>query len=64
MSMHDVECGVLVKGMFFQSVLEARLVHTTDMVDCRCPVRLQTQVTGEDVGIVSVGDGFIKDAKV
>jgi hypothetical protein len=62
--MHDVACGVLIKGMFFQSVLQARLVHTTDMVDCRCPVRLQTQVTGEDAGTDSVGDGFIMDAEI
>ena len=37
---------------------------TTAMVDCRCPVRLQTQVTGEDAGTDSVGDDFIKEAEI
>ena len=62
--MHDVACDVLIKGMFFPSVLQARLVPTTAMVDCRCPVRLQTQVTGEDAGTDSVGDDFIKEAEI
>ena len=34
------------------------------MVDNRCPVRLQTQVAKEDAGTESVGDDFIKEAKV
>ena len=33
------------------------------MVDSRCPVRLQMQVTEEDAGTDSVGDNFIKEAK-
>ena len=37
---------------------------TTTMVDNRCPVRLQTQVTGEDAGTDSVGGDFIKEAEI
>ena len=62
--MHDVACDVLIKGMFFFAVLQARQAPTTAMVDFRCPVRLQTQVTGEEAGIDSVGDDFIKDAEI
>ena len=36
----------------------------TAMVDCWCPVRLQTQVIGEEAGTDSVGDDVIKEAKV
>ena len=48
----------------FSAVLQARQAPTTAMVDFRCPVRLQTQVTGEEAGIDSVGDDFIKEAEI
>ena len=58
-------CDVLINSMcFFPSLLQAHLVPATAMVDCRCPVRLQTQVTGEDAGTDSVGDDFIKEAEI
>ena len=34
------------------------------MVDNRCPVRLQTQVTKEDAGTDSMGDDFIMEVKI
>ena len=61
--MHDVACDVLIKGMF-SAVLQARQAPTTAMVDFRCPVRLQTQVTGEEAGTDSVGDYFITEAEI
>ena len=37
---------------------------STTMFDNRCPVRLQTQVIGEDAGTDSVGGDFIKEAEI
>ena len=55
---------VCVGKSFLLKFYKRTVAPTTAMVDNRCPVRLQTQVTGEDAGTDSVGDDFIKEAKV